>query len=375
LYDEVNTCRCGWVKLDYLSWWSKGTQVPALVTTSPLGTAQADAGILPESATTTILFGNRHYDDDRRNGGRINFGYWLFPGQILGIEGYYWQMQEANSNFNASSTFSDGTQPGDIILARPFFNVNTGSQDASLIAFPNFDLNGNIVNLDGTVQARTSTDVQSAGAMLRRLLWIDFTAQYKLDVIGGYRFFRLNDSVLINDVFNTSGGVLAPTTFESTDRFLADNQFHGGDIGLSAQVFCRRLSLEMMGKMGIGSNRQNVNISGSNSITSGGLTTTTPGGLLTQPTNIGSFSRDRFAVLPEAAINVRWDVTRNLRAQVGYTFLYLDRVVRSAQQIDLGVNPTQLSGGTLAGEPRPAFAFQESNFWVQGVNAGIEYRW
>ena len=117
-----------------------------------------------------------------------------------------------------------------------------------------------------------------------------------------------------------------------------------------------------------------VRINGVNSITTLGVTTTTPGGLLTQPTNMGEFERDRFAVLPEGGVNLRLDITRNLRANIGITAMYLSNVARSGGQIDLALNPTQLNGGTLSGEARPAFNFEEDSFWLRGVNAGLEYR-
>ncbi len=98
------------------------------------------------------------------------------------------------------------------------------------------------------------------------------------------------------------------------------------------------------------------------------------GGLLTQPTNIGTYKRDVFAVLPEANVNLRFDITRNLRATMGYTYIYTNRVQRSGDAIDLNVNPTQI-GGTLDGPAQPAFAFRDTPFWVHGVSAGLEYRW
>ena len=95
---------------------------------------------------------------------------------------------------------------------------------------------------------------------------------------------------------------------------------------------------------------------------------------MTQPTNIGTYNRDVFAVLPEANTNLRFDVTRNSRLVLGYSFIYINRVQRSGDAIDTTLNPTQI-GGTLVGQPAPAFAYHDSGFWVHGINAGFEYRW
>jgi hypothetical protein len=381
LWADVQSHRRIWVQADYLSWWAKGNQLPALVTSSPPGTPQAQAGVLPESATTALLFGNERVDLNQRNGGRISFGYWLIDGEFLGVEGQYFALQQQNSLFSASSTFSDGIQPGDQILARPFFNVDPNllspRQDAAILAFPDGFLLGNTPGvLDGGVNIHTASNVQSASALLRRLIWIDFTSQRRLDLIGGYRFFRTDDNVTINDnsTFTPSGGIIPPTTFTSQDSFTARNQFHGGEFGLKGQSYYGRLSLELIAKIAFGNNRQSVLINGSNSTTTLGSTTTGVGGLLAQPSNIGLYQRDVFAVLPEANANLRFDLTCNLRATIGYTFLYMNHVQRSGEAIDTTLNPTQI-GGTLTGESRPAFVFHDTGFWAHGANAGVEYRW
>jgi hypothetical protein len=143
---------------------------------------------------------------------------------------------------------------------------------------------------------------------------------------------------------------------------------------LKGQQYFGRLSIELVGKVALGQNSERVYINGSNSVTTLGTTVTGVGGLLTQPTNIGQYTRDVFAVVPEANANLRFDVLHNLRLTMGYTFIYINRVQRSGDAIDTTLNPTQI-GGTLSGQPAPAFAFHDSTFWVHGVNAGFEYRW
>ena len=377
LWTEVHSHRRTWFQLDYLSFWAKGNPLPPLVTTSPLGTPQTQAGILPESATTQILFGNDRVDTQRRNGARINFGYWLIDGEFLGIEGQYFAFQQANTQFHAASDFTN--QPNSQILARPFINFDPSlpnpTEDAALVAFPNFVVGNTSFNLNGAIDVRTTSNIQSANATLRRLLWIDFTTGRRLDVIGGYRFFRLDDSVTIDDTTTTVGGPLAPTTFASQDQFRAINQFHGGEIGLKGQSYHGPLSIELIGKIALGNTTEKVNINGFNTVTVQNVTVSNVGGLLTQTSNIGSYRRDVFSVLPEANVNLRYDITKNLRATLGYNFVYLNHVQRSGNAIDRGLNPTQINGGTLVGDARPAFAFTDTSFWLHGASAGFEYRW
>lgn len=380
LWNEVHAHRRIWVRPEVVNMFGKGNPLPPLVTTSPVGTPQDQAGVLPVSATTSILFGDNKVDDDRVYGGKITFGAWLVDGDFIGLEGHYMQLQQAATDYSASSNFSDGVQPGDVILARPFFNVQTGLQDSALVAFPNFSIGGNLVDLDGSINVHTTANVQSAGALFTNLLWIDFTANYRIDMLGGYRFFRLDDSVSIDDSFITSGGVLPQTLFESHDQFVAKNYFNGGEFGLKGQIQRGRWALELTTKVALGNNRQVLQINGANSVTTlpgtpQAVTVTNTGGLLTQPSNIGTFREDRFAVLPEAQLNLRYDITCNWRATLGYSFLYLDSVMRSGSAIDLNLNPTQINGGTLVGPALPAPNFYDSSYWLQGVNAGLEFRY
>ncbi|HEX3724817.1 MAG TPA: BBP7 family outer membrane beta-barrel protein [Pirellulales bacterium] len=372
LWTEVHAHRRTFVQVDYLSFWAKGNPVPPLVTTSPLGTPQAQAGVLPDSATTATLFGNTRLDVNQRSGARINFGYWLVDGEFAGIEAQYFALQQQNTTFHAASS------PSLPILARPFFNVDpnlvTPAEDSALVAYPNFAIGPSIVNLTGSIDIRSTSDIQSANALYRQLIWIDFTSQRRLDILLGYRFFRLNDSVTINDMSTLSGGLFPTTVLTSQDQFSARNEFNGGEIGVKYQSYHGPVSLEVVAKSAFGNNSELVYINGFNATTAAGVTTTGVGGLLAQPTNIGTYRRDVFTILPEGDFNLRFDVARNLRLTLGYTFIYANRVQRSGDAINRTLNPTQI-GGALNGPAQPSFAFHDSTFWVQGATAGFEYRW
>lgn len=380
LWNEVHAHRRIYVQADYLSFWTKGNALPPLVTTSPLGTPQSQAGRLPVSATTAILFGGNRVDQGQRNGGRINVGYWLIDGEFLGIEGQYFALQQGSTGFDAVSNFS--SNPNSQILARPFFNVDPNlampEQDALIVAFPDgFNLGAFTGILDGAINIRTTSNLQSAGALMRRLIWIDFTMQRRLDLLLGYRFFRIGDSVTINDqsdFIGTSDPV--NISFVSQDLFSSRNLFNGGEIGLKWQSYHGRLSLELIGKCAFGNNHQETYINGFTVRTVDGQAPVEfEGGLLAQPTNIGTHRRNVFAVLPEANANLRFDITCNLRATLGYTFIYINRVQRSGDAINLTVNGSQIDGGTLVGPPEPAFRPDDTAFWAHGVSAGVEYRW
>src|SRR5262245_20844531 len=73
-----------WGSVEYLLGWTKGQFLPPLVTTSPVGTLPADAGVLGQPATA-ILFGNERVNTGVRDGGRFSIGYWLDDSRTLGL--------------------------------------------------------------------------------------------------------------------------------------------------------------------------------------------------------------------------------------------------------------------------------------------------
>jgi hypothetical protein len=79
-------------------------------------------------------------------------------------------------------------------------------------------------------------------------------------------------------------------------------------------------------------------------------------------------------------LKVRYDLTPRWQAFVGYDCLYWNQVVRPGNQIDRNVNTSQNvlysgTGGVLAGPAAPAPLFNRTDFWAQGVNFGIEFRY
>lgn len=378
-HHHSSNCKSGpsgffWVRADYLQWWTKGSPLPPLVTSSPATTPIAQTGVLGQP-NTSILFGDSDVNDDDRSGYRFRAGYWFDCGMCSGIEAEYLQLNTETSDFSA-------TCPPGLALARPFFNVQTGQQDAELICYPGV--------VFGCVNVNSFTDFQSGGIRyLRNIVARDWCIPgncgapgiqggYRLYGLAGYRYLRLDEGLSISEalVSTNSGGVIPlGTTFDVTDDFQTDSEFHGVDLGLSAQWRRGRWTLDVLGKAALGNTTNTVSINGSTTTSiPNGPTTTNAGGLLAQATNIGTYDDDQFSVVPEVGVNLGYNITPRLRALVGYTFLYWTNVVRPGDQIDLSLNPSQFPPGTLNGEPRPAFSFNDSDFWAQGLNFGAEYR-
>jgi hypothetical protein len=165
-------------------------------------------------------------------------------------------------------------------------------------------------------------------------------------------------------------------TFEIEDHFRAENDFHGGDLGFVAEFWHCGWSLEILAKVALGNLRRSADISGFAVRTDpGGAPVTTEGGLLAQPTNIGHRTTNDFAALPEFGVNMKFEASRNLTFNVGYTLLMLNDVARTGELIDPLVNSSQRFGGPLTGPANPTsqLSHNETDFWAQGLNFGFTY--
>jgi hypothetical protein len=133
-------------------------------------------------------------------------------------------------------------------------------------------------------------------------------------------------------------------------------------------------------KLAFGNNHSEVVIDGqtvtATPVAGGGVQqTVTPAGLLAQQqSNIGTFESDQFAVSPELGIMVAREICPNLRATVGYSFIYWSQVARPGDQIDTRLNLSQLAPGGLVGVARPIFPWVTTDVWAQGLSFGLDYR-
>jgi hypothetical protein len=345
------------VRGEYLLWWTKSSPLPPLITTSPQGTPVGQAGVLGQPGTT-VLFGGQNFSDNPRSGGRITLTGWLDDPQTIGVEGYFFGLEDISNHFSAASN-------GNPILARPFFNTQTGAPDAVLIAFPG--------TVKGSVNAVvSSTDLYGAGVDLRANVCCGCC--YRVDLLGGYRFLHLNEGLTVSETEIGTGPnspVPVGTRIDLTDSFGTGNDFNGGELGVDTEIRHGRCFVDLLAKAALGATNESVAING---ITTSNARPPAVGGFLALPTNIGNFHQTRFAVVPECGLTLGYRLTDNVRVSIGYTFIYWSRVARAGNQIDLTINPTQLPPGTLAGQPRPAFVFHDSDFWAQGIDLGVEVR-
>lgn len=347
--------------------------VPALATTSPAGTARASAGVLGLATTSTLFGGHDDILTDERGGFRIRFGTWLSSFPCWGVEGEYVGLGNETESFFDQST-------GNPIIARPFFNALTGAEDSELVAFPNV--------VSGSLAIDVASEFDGAAVRLRRQLCSSEgccfsslackTVPYssRLDATIGYRFWELDESIQIREDLQVLG-TGQTGTFDIIDRFETRNQFNGTELGFAWQGRRGWWSLDALMRFAIGNVHQTVTIAGSTAIVDGAAASNFDSGFLAQRTNTGTYDRDEFTIIPEIGLNLGYQMTKRVRLNMGYSLIYWGNVVRPGDQVDLDVNPNLLAPelDPFVGPLRPQFVFNETDYWVQGLSFGAEFRW
>jgi hypothetical protein len=263
-----------WVRADYLLWTTAGERLPR-----PL------AAVVPADDRSTEGF---------RSGFRLDTGVWLNHAQTLGVGG-------------------------------GFFTLGTGERTTPITPGDG----------SGPMDLTRTTDL--IGAEANALVNLACSDRYRIDLLGGYRFLRLDESL----------GLGPAGTPEVRGQVVTRNQFHGGQLGLTGGVRYGRLFADLTGKVALGVLRESAE---------SGVT-------LFPPASLGG--ANEFVALPEADFSLGYQVSDHLRATAGYTLMYLSRAAR----------PGEVTDAALVSLARPFAESHTGDFWAQGVSLGLEYRY
>lgn len=320
----------------YLMWWPKGSHTPPLVST----------GALPGG---TVLYGNSPLNEGMQSGVQTALGLWLDPCQVSAVEAVYTGIGKDVDTYHAS----EGT------LVRPFFDTSTGLQNGSPITGAGITA--------GAVDIRSDSDFQAFDLLYRH--GIAEQCGFRIDGLFGYRFTRLDEGLGINTVsdYDVGGRIRVHESFRTL------NEFSGGELGANLQWRWNRWSFSFLSKMALGYTRMKVGIAGTTITTAvDGTRTFYTGGLLAQPNQVGDYSQTQFTVNPELGLTVGYDLTCRLRATFGYSLLYWSKVARPGDQLTTDINPAAIPPATVES---PSFSgITTTDYWVQGLNFGLEYR-
>lgn len=376
-------CLCGppgrfWFGADYLLWTAKGNSLPPLATTAT-GVPVTAPPPLPNpigtlgTPGTAATIGGRNYNDEWRSGLRLYGGLWFDQGQRLGAEMDWFFLGESSTHEVAGGTDSNG------YVFRPFTNFARRNADGTFTAVPAFQ-DTQIVQYPNVLAGTVAVDTQSSlwGLNPNAVLNLCCNPCGRLDFLIGYRYLNLQDDLAVREDLTGQAGSPNPgAQFVVVDRFRTLNQFNGVNLGLAWERRFGRLFLNVRGGAALGNTHTTVDIDGATTVTTAaGVSDTAQGGLLAQPSNIGHYTLDRFAVVPEVGVKLGVQVTDHLRVYAGYNFLYWSNVVRTGDMIDLRVNGSQLPPRTnVTGELFPRFEPRYSDFWVHGLVFGVQARY
>jgi hypothetical protein len=340
-----------WGSVDYMMLWSKSRYLPPLVTTDPTGRGAQ------ENFPGMVLFGDENIGKGIRSAGRFSAGLWLDRHEQVGVGGRFLISQTDEVSFNRAS--NAGGLP---VLARPFYDEFSGGLNAVLASNPPPPPGALIV---GQVADQARNDLMNLDAYLRVLLY-----QYderRLDLLIGYQYSEIRDSLTLSTTNNL------PAAFR--DQFSVNNSFHGAGLGLQGEYRYGHLTFSMLSKLGFGNMHREVRIAGQG-------TAPSLGGILAQPSNIGTYSDDVFSFVPEVEVKMLYEVAKNLELSLGYSFLYWTDVALAGDQID-----TVDFGGHiwprsdrrwiqgLPGATAPAFnGINDGGFWAQGLTFGVTFK-
>lgn len=352
-----------WLSIDYLMAWTRNTTLPTVATANAFGMPA-----LGDPNTVPLLGGPQ--SRGAIEGMRFVYGRWNDEGP----KGWEVAYQFVGSRTD-TAVLDGGGVPGEAILGRPLYNPRTGREDGVLISHPN--MIGHLA---------VSQTIRLQGWEVTALREVFANEWGRVTALAGYRYFMLNEGLRFDQRSESLGQPVVGTgvaTYRtaSADQFDAHNRFHGGTLGLRTQLDYNGFFAQVDTKVSLGRTTEVVKASGQTVSTidsPGGLTISHfPNGVFGQPSNTGRTARGVFAVLPEANLRVGYSFNERARFFVGYQFSYLSDVVRAADQLDRVVD---LPGPAdpLALVPlsvRPRVPFARTDFWVQGVTLGLEWRY
>jgi len=112
-------------------------------------------------------------------------------------------------------------------------------------------------------------------------------------------------------------------------------------------------------------------------VVGGGPPVTEVGGMYALRTNIGEYRRNDWTVMPEGGANLVWKLRANINLKFGYSLIYFTKAARADNQIDFTLDPRLFppeAAVVVFEDPRnrPVFQGQNTDFWIQAINVGLD---
>ena len=312
-----------------------------------------------------VILGGEKFKNDWRSGGQFALGFWFDESHCFGTEAIYFFLP-TKSTSRTVQTNAEGFP----LLTIPFFDVTIPGENFTFLSFPGF--------ITGSATLKVINHMQ--GVELNALMPFSCGCGFDLSFLAGLRYWNFFEKLQ----FSTSSLIIdTPTAvFITEDKFYAQNNFYGGQVGLELNYTCNCFFFNFKGKVALGTMCEDAIIKGNlDTNLNDGLTTvqTFTGGIFALPTNIGHHKRSHFCAIPAADVKLGYQLTDCISFQLGYMFLYVSNVMRAATEIDRNINPTQsvaITGTPFLkpmGKQSPKARLKPGSFWAQGLTAGVSY--
>lgn len=345
-----------WFNFEGLVWFSKNQPLGVpLVTTGPASQG-ASAGNLNVPGTYSL---DSKLNYGAEGGFRMTVGGWFDGGHSLGLEGGFFVLGQQDANYLVTDRSGTGALVINMPISGSPFNTQVSSpgvSTGSVIVDSTSNLGGFDINLKYNLYRGNGLS---------------------LNLLGGYRFVELDESLCITANSNTfttttftdnAGNTLvsAPpgSSIQTFDQFKGNNSFNGGQLGADFQYLWDRWIFGGFFKCAVGDMHEVVTINGYTIVSplNGNPVTFNGGNYATF--QVGRYSTDRFAIIPEGQVSVGYAFTPCVSGHLGYNLLYLSNVVRPGNQID----------NTYDGLTHPGVPMASSSYWTQGVTMSVQLK-
>jgi hypothetical protein len=344
------------ISAEALLWWFKNSPAPVPLVTD---------GLLGEPGTKTFL-GGEDLDTGANPGFRLTAGY-AFT-ERWGVEGSYFYIPSRSTSRSVSSS----GQLGSTDLIVPFIDATTGSESGTEISFAPI--------YRGSATETLSNNLM--GADLNATWALSPSGPWRVDLLGGFRWLRLHETY----TFTSSSPFIPP--FPRTSG-TPPTSSAPSITSTAPRPACGRASTGRASSPAPPSSSPWAPWRSPRASAAPSSPTTTPTSAPPRPSRAATspcpptsanYSRTVFAVVPEIGLNLGYQITSWASVFVGYTFLYTNNVIRPGNQINRAVNTSQSTAYTqdpaaqLQGAAQPTFKFKSSDFWAQGMNLGLAFR-
>jgi hypothetical protein len=236
------------------------------------------------------------------------------------------------------------------------------------------------IGIQGSIAGSISftNTLQLWGADATAVMPIYRAGTLEVSGLAGLSYLELSETFnLTGSLAGLTGSLYAGQSGTVTDEFDTRNQFFGAVLGLRAHDAWGPLSLELTGRVALGVSHEILDVSGFyQDVNAPFAAKSGPYGIFAMPANEGRFTSNEFAAVPEAQVKVGYDLTPWIRVTAGYDFLYDSNVIRPTDQINRAIPKGQTfqQDGTSPSTTSPDRLFKTTDFYAQGLNAGLSVR-